>query len=100
MTTPCLMTGSGGGSPANECNILFSPGEGRVAARNFLTRSGVRGRGSGDTMHSLAPPPRAVSLPACDVRGGGRRRREGGRKEKCTKYTQERQGGKSNAFRK
>ena len=78
VTTPCLMIGSGGGSPANECSILFSPGEGRVAALNFLTRSGVRGRGSGDMMHSLAPPPRGVSFPACGRMG----REEGGRRVK------------------
>ena len=65
MTTPCLSEGFGGGSPANECSILFSPGAGRVAPRNFFTCSGVGGRVLGDTIHSLAPPPRGVTFPAC-----------------------------------
>ena len=62
--TPCLRSVLGGTSPANECRILFSPGAGLVAPRNFLTRSGVGGWTSGYTTHSLAPPLRGVSFPA------------------------------------
>ena len=63
-TTPCLRAVLGGGSPANECKSLFSPGPGLVAPLNFLTCSGVGGWVSGHTMHSLAPPPRGVTFPA------------------------------------